>query len=105
MASCLGLSVGRAHLQIVERPILYACRSAGETERISRRPGLRTCPVLQSKLKARAKEYTNPGDLQGAKATHEEQVGSEGLGVVIVDHGSRQPSSNAMLVEFVELYK
>jgi hypothetical protein len=105
MTNWLRLSTRRAHLGSIDRPKPIACGTVRRTHRVGRQPSLFSCLEVPRTFDNKALLRTKPGGLQCVQAAQEHASSDGELGVVIVDHGSRQPSSNAMLVEFVELYK
>jgi hypothetical protein len=105
MTNWLRLSIRRAHLGSIDWPKPIACGIVSKTHKVSRQPSLFSCLEVPRTFNNKALLRTKSGGRQCVKAAQEHASSGGELGVVIVDHGSRQPSSNAMLVEFVELYK
>lgn len=62
-------------------------------------PSWRAASRTQRSLRLAATADTPTAHAPAARAS------AEAVGIVIVDHGSRKDTSNAMLFEFVDLYK
>jgi len=105
MTNWLRLSIRRAHLGNIDWPKPNASGTVSKTHRVSRQPSLFSCLEVPRTFNNKTLLRTKFGGHKCVKAAQEHPSSDGEVGVVIVDHGSRQSSSNAMLVEFVELYK